>query len=54
MAKTQRRVDRLDEKLANAVDHERLASLGADLAAAQRELGALEDRWLELSEQLPG
>ena len=54
MAKAQRRVDRLDEELANTVDHERLASLGADLAAAQNELGALEDRWLELSEQLPG
>lgn len=50
MTKVQREVDRLHEQLADAVDHERLASLGAELASAQARLSDLEEQWLELSE----
>jgi ATP-binding cassette subfamily F protein uup len=50
ITRTQRRVDRLNECLVAATDHTELASLGAELATAQAELGALEDRWLELAE----
>ncbi len=51
MAKAQRRVDRLDAALVAASDHTELASLGAELADAQADLSALEERWLELAEQ---
>jgi ATP-binding cassette subfamily F protein uup len=51
MAKVQRRIDRLNEQLVATADHEQLAALGADLAAAQGELLELEERWLELAEQ---
>jgi len=53
MTKAQQRVDRLQAELAGAVGHEQLAALGAELADAQAELTSLEDRWLELAEQLP-
>ena len=53
IAKVQRRVDRLHDDLAAADGHEQLAALGAELAAAQGELSVLEDRWLELAEQMP-
>ncbi len=53
IAKVQRRVDRLHDGLAAADGHEQLAVLGAELAAAQSELAELEDRWLELAEQMP-
>ncbi len=51
MAKSQRQVDRLNEELSAATGHERLAKLGAELAVAQAELAALEERWLELAEE---
>ena len=51
MAKAQREVDRLHERLAAASDHQELATIGHDLAAAQATLTELEERWLELAEQ---
>ena len=54
MAKSQRRVDGLHEELLATTDHERLAKLGADLAAAQAELEMSEERWLELTEEQSG
>ena len=51
MAKAQKSVDRLHGSMGSATDHAQLAAVGADLAAAQRDLAALEHRWLELSEQ---
>ena len=51
MTRVQRTVDRLNEQLAGAVDHTLLASIGAELAAAQAELAVLEERWLELAER---
>ncbi len=53
IAKAQRRVDRLHGDLASAEDHQAMALLGGELAEAQAELATLEDRWLELAEQLP-
>ncbi len=54
MVKVQKTVDRLHDSLATATDHARLATVGAELAAAQQELDVLEHRWLELSEQQSG
>ncbi len=54
MAKVQREVDRLSGELAAASDHTRMASLGAELAAAQHELARLEERWLELADAQTG
>jgi hypothetical protein len=54
MSKAQRLVDRLHEQLTAASDHTALASVGAELAAAQAELEVLELRWLELAEQQTG
>jgi ATP-binding cassette subfamily F protein uup len=54
MGKAQRTVDRLHERLVAATDHAELAVVGAELAAAQAELDALELRWLELAEQQTG
>ena len=54
MAKVQRTVDRLGDELVTTSDHEAMASLGAELAAAQAELAELEERWLELAEQQSG
>jgi ATP-binding cassette subfamily F protein uup len=54
MARAQRSVDRLQEQLAGTTDHTVLASVGAELAAAQHELAELEHRWLELAEQQSG
>jgi ABC transport system ATP-binding/permease protein len=43
----------LSEQLAaSATDYARLVELGADLKAAQEERAALEERWLELAEEL--
>ena len=50
MAKVQRRIDRLQERLATAVGHTELAAVGAELAEAQAELAVHEEEWLELSE----
>jgi len=54
MAKLQRTVDRLNDDLVATTDHERLATLGAELAASQSELSALEERWLELADEQSG
>jgi ATP-binding cassette subfamily F protein uup len=51
MAKLQRRVDVLQAELAATTDHAQLAGIGAELATAQDELAAHEDRWLELADQ---
>ena len=50
MARAERRRDRLAEELASLTDHAELARVGAELAAAQAELDALEERWLELAD----
>jgi ATP-binding cassette subfamily F protein uup len=45
----------LSEQLAgSATDYERLVELGAELKAAQQEREALEERWLELAQELAG
>jgi ATP-binding cassette subfamily F protein uup len=45
----------LSERLAaSATDYARLVELGAELKAAQDERAALEERWLELAEELAG
>ncbi|MEX2628078.1 MAG: ABC-F family ATP-binding cassette domain-containing protein [Ilumatobacteraceae bacterium] len=49
MAKVQRRLDRLTEELSGLTDHAELARVGAEVAEAQSELDALEERWLELA-----
>lgn len=55
MAKTQRRREALDDELASAgTDHVRLADVGREIAEADEELAAAEERWLELSEELDG
>jgi ATP-binding cassette subfamily F protein uup len=51
MGKLQRQVDRLHEQLLATSDHTAMATLGAELAAAQAELAAIEENWLELAEQ---
>ncbi|MGH3403570.1 MAG: ABC transporter C-terminal domain-containing protein, partial [Streptosporangiaceae bacterium] len=38
----------------SATDYERLVELGAELKAAEQERAALEDRWLNLAEELAG
>jgi ATP-binding cassette subfamily F protein uup len=50
MTKAQAMVDRLTEQLTGTTDHATLSALGAQLADAQAELDALEERWLELAE----
>jgi ATP-binding cassette subfamily F protein uup len=52
MTKLQRRIDRLHERLAGTTDHAELATVGAELAAAQQELSEHEDQWLALAERL--
>ncbi len=52
MAKAQKQVDALNERLAGITDHAELAELGTELAVAQGELNSLEDQWMELSIQL--
>jgi hypothetical protein len=54
MAKAQKLVDRLHDQLESASDHTVLASVGGELATAQAELTALEERWLELAQQQSG
>ena len=54
MGKLQRQVDKLNEQLVVTTDHTEMASLGAELATAQTELSALEERWLDLAEQQNG
>jgi ATP-binding cassette subfamily F protein uup len=44
---------RLNEQLAAAAaDYARLIELGAELKAAREERASLEERWLELAEEL--
>jgi ABC transport system ATP-binding/permease protein len=50
MTRAQALVDRLTERLAGTTDHAELSELGSELATAQAELDALEERWLELAE----
>ncbi|HEY5664401.1 MAG TPA: ABC-F family ATP-binding cassette domain-containing protein [Ilumatobacter sp.] len=54
MARLQRDVDRLHDALMATTDHTALAALGAELAAAQSELAAVEERWLHLAEAPTG
>ncbi len=54
MAKLQRQVDQLHEQLLATADHALMASLGAELATAQAELSAIEEKWLELAERQSG
>jgi ABC transport system ATP-binding/permease protein len=51
MAKLQRRIDELHQRLTATTGHADLATVGAELAEAQRELDVHEERWLELAEQ---
>ncbi|NND74581.1 MAG: ABC-F family ATP-binding cassette domain-containing protein [Ilumatobacter sp.] len=50
MAKAQKRLDALTERLADLTDHEELAAVGAELGVAQAELVDIENHWLELAE----
>jgi ATP-binding cassette subfamily F protein uup len=53
MGKLQRQRERLDADLADAgTDHVKLASVGEAIAACDREVAEVEERWLELSEEL--
>jgi ATP-binding cassette subfamily F protein uup len=54
MARLERRVEQLNEQLVAATEHRVLASLGGELALAQRELAELEERWLQLSDEQVG
>ncbi|HUF34228.1 MAG TPA: ABC-F family ATP-binding cassette domain-containing protein [Acidimicrobiales bacterium] len=55
VATLERRRDALTKALADAgTDHERLASLGADIAAVEAELAAAEGRWLDLAAEAEG
>jgi ATP-binding cassette subfamily F protein uup len=54
MARLERRVEQLNEHLVAATEHRVLASLGGELALAQRELADLEERWLQLSDEQVG
>ena len=52
MARLERRRDELETELAGAgTDHDRLATLGTELADVSAELAATEERWLELAEE---
>ncbi len=51
MTKLQRRRDKLVGELEQVTDHPTIARVGGELAIVQAELGALEERWLELAEQ---
>jgi len=53
MATLQRGVDRLVVALEAADDHDALARVGGQLAEAQAQLSAAEDRWLQLAESGP-
>ncbi|MEY2960065.1 MAG: hypothetical protein RLZZ01_2633, partial [Actinomycetota bacterium] len=52
MTKLQRVIGELTDRLAATTDHEELARIGADLAAAQLDLAGHEERWLEIADQL--
>jgi ATP-binding cassette subfamily F protein uup len=62
LARLERQISRLagteaslsDRLAASAADYTRLVELGAELKAAQDERAALEERWLELAEELSG
>jgi ATP-binding cassette subfamily F protein uup len=54
MARLERQVERLNEELVAATEHRVLATLGGELALAQRELAELEERWLQLSDEQVG
>ena len=47
-----REAELAEQLAANATDHEKLTSLGADLKAAQTEKSDLEDRWLTVAAEL--
>jgi ATP-binding cassette subfamily F protein uup len=49
MAKAQKRVETLSERLERTTDHGELVELGTDLAEAQSELDRLEEAWVEVS-----
>ena len=51
MGRLARQRDRLAEEFAGASDHQELARIGADLAAAQALLDEAEEKWLELAEE---
>lgn len=51
MARLTRDRDRLAAAFAAAADHREMATIGADLAAAQSRLDEAEERWLELAEE---
>ena len=52
MAKLQRQRDALDGQLAEAgTDHVKLAEVGAGIAGSDAAIAAIEERWLELSEE---
>jgi ATP-binding cassette subfamily F protein uup len=60
LARLERQISRLagtesalsDKLAASATDYARLIELGAELKAAQEERAALEERWLELAQEL--
>jgi ATP-binding cassette subfamily F protein uup len=52
LAPLERRRAELEHQLATAIDHRALAALGEELATVTEQIGALEERWLELSAQL--
>lgn len=54
MRKAEKTVTRLTDELAEASDHEQLASLGTELGTAQAELDTLEEQWMETSLELEG
>ena len=55
LGKVQARIEGLHMAMADAAtDGEALVGLGKDLADAQRDLEALENRWLEVAEQAEG
>ncbi len=50
--KAEKSVTALAEELAKASDHEKMATLGNELHAAQAQVGSLEDAWMEASIEL--
>ena len=49
---TRRRDRLLDELAAAGSDHEAMVRLGRELAAVDAEFAAVEERWLEVGEEL--
>jgi ATPase subunit of ABC transporter with duplicated ATPase domains len=52
IAARDRKRSQLETTLAAAADHREMATIGAALAEVVGELGALEDRWLELGVEI--